>query len=209
MQNGLGKTKLSNSRMIRRVLLAAFAVTLLPAAEPAQWGRAVNGVRMALSYSEADGMVEITFENTAERAWLLPLGYLGIDSGGLRLIVPAESGDEVAIFTGDAGVAPGSFYAYRDPPKGTRRLPPPPPEVTRYAVLVPLLPRSRYVIRRPTYSYRVFSAGESLGRYLLRHPQVRAEYTADVEPAYRNARCFLTERVWTGKIVSNTLPAPR
>lgn len=90
------------------------------AAEPAAWGKPVNGVRMALSYLASGGIIEITFENTTAHELFLPLGYLGTGADALRLVVTAGKNTEQVTFT------------------GTSRLALPPDQ--QFPMLVPLLP---------------------------------------------------------------------
>jgi hypothetical protein len=144
---------------MRGLLLLASAV-LLPvhaadSAAPAPWGKPVNGIRMALAYLPAEGLLEIAIENTTTRERLLPLGYLGGEER-LKLIVGGTGGTrEIAIFTGGSGPAPGRAYPFA----------------------VPLLPGSRYVVRHPTHQYWISSAKESLGKSCFDFPPYRRSWS--------------------------------
>ena len=153
------------------------------AAEPTAWGKPVNGVRMALSYIASDGIIEITFENTTDRELFLPLGYLGTGADPLRLVATAGKNTEQVTFTGTSGLG----------------LPPD----QQYPMLVPLLPGSRYVVRRPTFRYYVSSARESLGKYMLRHPSLHA--VLHPAPASPKLNCFPARYIWSGTLISNVL----
>jgi hypothetical protein len=166
-------------------LLVAILVSVLGArsAEPSsRWGKPVKGVRMALSYDVADGVLEITIENTNGTGLLLPLGQLGGQDPFVLVVTTAGSKGEAGIFVGDPGVAPGRSYPF----------------------VVPLLPGSRYVVRRPAYQYRIASANESLGKFAGRHLSLRVELVSN--PDRLNINCFPSGNVWTGTLISNILP---
>lgn len=135
---------------------------------------------MALSYISADGIVEITIENTTTKGLLLPLGQLGAQDP-FSLILTWDDKREFAIFTGGPSATPGRFYPF----------------------VVPLLPGSRYVVRRPSFQYRLASKNESLGKALLRHPALRVDLVTESAP--RSIDCFPASSFWTGTLVSNSV----
>ena len=147
---------------------------------PPLWGKPVKGIRMALSYLPTEGVIEIGIENLTTQVLLLPLGYLGGEDR-LKLIAATGQKTEIAIFTNASGVAPGRAYPF----------------------VVPLLPGSRYVVRRPTYQYWISSINESLGKFMLRHPSLHAELFADT--AHLNLDCFSVRNIWTGTLISNSV----
>jgi hypothetical protein len=160
-------------------LMCAYLALPAIAAEPLRWGAPVNGLRIALAYLPEDGIVEVTIENTGKRGFLLPLGSLG--SEYVRLIVSTPGRSEAAVFTGASGVVPGKSFR----------------------AVVPLEPGARYVVRRPSYDYRIASTNESLGQFMRRHPSLHAElanYTGQL-----NIECYPLSNIWTGALISNTV----
>ena len=128
--------------------LLAGAVPAL-SAEPAEWGKPVNGLRMALALVDVGAgeprVVEVTIENVGDRTSVVQIGWMS-DTRGLTLQAGSDAGAAwVEYLRGGLGVGPSSPIPF----------------------LVPLLPGSRYQIRRQTGDYWMPTSSVSLGRFLL------------------------------------------
>jgi hypothetical protein len=126
--------------------LLACAVPVL-SAEPAEWGKPVNELRMALALVDVGvgepQVVEVTIENVGDRTLVVQIGRFG-DTRRLALQAGSDAGDRWAGYARE-GVGPSSPIPF----------------------LVPLLPGSRYQIRRPTGDYVITNPSVTLGKFLL------------------------------------------
>jgi hypothetical protein len=130
------------------ILLAGVAPAL--SAEPEEWGKPVNGLRMAVALVNAGvgepQVVEITIENVGNRTLVVQIGRFG-DTRRLALQAGSDAG---AHWVGYVGFGEGISASPQQPP-----------------FLVPLLPGSRYQIRRPTGDYVMTKPPVTLGKFLL------------------------------------------
>lgn len=181
--------------------ILACAVPVL-SAEPAEWGKPVNGLRMALALVNAGygapQVVEITIENIGDRTSVVQIGSMS-DTRGLTLQAGSDAGAEWVDYTlGGQGVGLSSPIPF----------------------LVPLLPGSRYQIRRQTGDYWMPTSRVSLGRFLLGPGPhwVRADLRAGgkpdspfptpvVQPPPPKG-CVDEDKLWEGTLSSNTLRFP-
>lgn len=191
-------------RLLSGVLtfLLASAVPVL-SAEPAEWGKTLNGLRMGIAlvnvgFGEPQ-VVEITIENVGGQTPVVQIRECGDTQGRLTLQACSDAGAEwVTLRTSGCGIgSPAS------------------------PLLVPLLPRSRYQIRRQTGDYGMTLSRVSLGKFLLGiGPHwLRADLRVGKRPDYSPvpsvlagrplpSGCIDEEMLWEGALNSNILRFP-
>ena len=170
-------------------------------AEPAEWGKPVNGLRMALALVDAGAgepqVVEITIENVGRQTPVVQIGWFG-DTHTLTLEGASDAGADWIDYAreGIGGSSPDIPF------------------------LVPFLRGSRYQIRRPTGDYVVRKTAVTLGVFLVGPGShwLRADLRVGVQPdplfpslvwEQPPPKGYVDENLlWRGTLSSNTLRFP-
>jgi hypothetical protein len=184
------------------VFLLACAAPVL-SAEPTEWGKPVNGLRMAVALVDMGAgepqVVEVTIENVGNRTLVVQIGRFG-DTRRLALQAGSDAG---AQWAGYAGFGEGVSGSPQQPP-----------------FLVPLPPGSRYQIRRPTGDYVMTNPPVTLGKFLLGPGPhwLRADLRVGGKPdplfpglAMEQPLpkgCVAGSMLWQGTLSSNILRSP-
>lgn len=157
-------------------------------ASAADWGTAVNGLRMSLSVDSPATHLTLTFENVEERRemflWLGTAGVAEAEQIKLFLITP-DGNRSPLLYTGGNGVAPG------------RLIP----------MIVPLLGGSTYSIRTPLNRW-YHTNHKPLDPVSLRQSTLQFEISHSQDLDFRFVDCFGLRIFWNGAARSNPLRIP-